>query len=323
MDPSILPETQRRYGESPVEIQVASVLMHAWSEVEHDLIYKPISGQVSLDERSILDGINGIVLSGEVFLERLQAAFEARVSSSGTILSNQYELAAFLYDHLRSSVTTASSAEPVMGRVDILFRLLQNAELTRLDNLLPYLENLDAETERRPLADQVVDRVLTAKPDLYEAYLNLRRAAVSRARSNLGDNYLAPEIVGSFLQKWTVLERFMRELARNNPSLNRGNIIAPISITIRHAELPEHMKRQLETIRRLRNNLIHGISLPEERLVSAADAELDELLNELASSDDPAVREAINWARSGEPDPPRDSPRMVSGIDQSLVINDP
>jgi ppGpp synthetase/RelA/SpoT-type nucleotidyltranferase len=25
-----------------VEIQVASVLMHAWAEVEHDLVYKPV-----------------------------------------------------------------------------------------------------------------------------------------------------------------------------------------------------------------------------------------------------------------------------------------
>lgn len=80
MKPSTLPEAQRHYGDSSVEIQVASVLMHAWSEVEHDLKYKPLSGVVSRDELNILDGLNGIVLSGEVFLERLQAAIEARVS---------------------------------------------------------------------------------------------------------------------------------------------------------------------------------------------------------------------------------------------------
>jgi ppGpp synthetase/RelA/SpoT-type nucleotidyltranferase len=98
LDHSTLPEADRRYADSPVEIQVASVLMHAWSEVEHDLVYKPLSGAVSEDELQILDGLNGIVLSGEVFLERLQAAFEARVSQTGTTFSNQYELAAFLYD---------------------------------------------------------------------------------------------------------------------------------------------------------------------------------------------------------------------------------
>src|SRR5690606_18152743 len=52
------------------EIQVASVLMHAWSEVEHDLVYKPYSGNLSKEELSILDEINGMVLSGEIALER-------------------------------------------------------------------------------------------------------------------------------------------------------------------------------------------------------------------------------------------------------------
>ena len=42
--------------------------MHAWSEVNHDLGYKPIHGAASHDELRILDGINGIVLTGELFL---------------------------------------------------------------------------------------------------------------------------------------------------------------------------------------------------------------------------------------------------------------
>jgi ppGpp synthetase/RelA/SpoT-type nucleotidyltranferase len=38
---SALSDAQKRYAEARVEIQVASVLMHAWAEVEHDLVYKP------------------------------------------------------------------------------------------------------------------------------------------------------------------------------------------------------------------------------------------------------------------------------------------
>ena len=36
----------RKYVQARIEIQVASVLMHAWSEVEHDLIYKPLQRPV-------------------------------------------------------------------------------------------------------------------------------------------------------------------------------------------------------------------------------------------------------------------------------------
>jgi ppGpp synthetase/RelA/SpoT-type nucleotidyltranferase len=35
---------EERYSKACIEIQVASVLMHAWAEVEHDLLYKPLIG---------------------------------------------------------------------------------------------------------------------------------------------------------------------------------------------------------------------------------------------------------------------------------------
>jgi ppGpp synthetase/RelA/SpoT-type nucleotidyltranferase len=57
--------------------------MHAWSEVEHDLVYKPLQGSLSEDEYAILDELNGLVLAGEIALERLQRAGESRVSTSG------------------------------------------------------------------------------------------------------------------------------------------------------------------------------------------------------------------------------------------------
>ena len=45
-----LDKTQQKYATARIEIQVASVLMHAWSEVEHDLVYKPLSGTLSEEE---------------------------------------------------------------------------------------------------------------------------------------------------------------------------------------------------------------------------------------------------------------------------------
>lgn len=61
------------------EVQVASVLMHAWSEVEHDLVYKPFLGNLSKEELAILDEINGLVLTGEIALERLYSAMAERI----------------------------------------------------------------------------------------------------------------------------------------------------------------------------------------------------------------------------------------------------
>jgi ppGpp synthetase/RelA/SpoT-type nucleotidyltranferase len=67
-----LSDAQKRYAEARIEIRVASVLMHAWAEVEHDLVYKPLQGKLSADQDAILDELNGLVMAGEVALERLQ-----------------------------------------------------------------------------------------------------------------------------------------------------------------------------------------------------------------------------------------------------------
>ena len=55
MRDEILNESQKKYESARIEIQVASLIMHAWSEVEHDLIYKPMQGTLSEEELSILE----------------------------------------------------------------------------------------------------------------------------------------------------------------------------------------------------------------------------------------------------------------------------
>lgn len=94
-----LPPDQQRYSEARVEIQVASVLVHAWAEVEHDLVYKPQTGDLSEDEYAILDELNGLVLAGEIALERLQRAAKLRLTKADRF-NNHYELASFIYERI-------------------------------------------------------------------------------------------------------------------------------------------------------------------------------------------------------------------------------
>lgn len=61
-----------------VEIQVASLFMHAWAEVDHDLTYKPGKLPLEYDERAILDSLNGLVLAGEVQLNSLKQKLAIR-----------------------------------------------------------------------------------------------------------------------------------------------------------------------------------------------------------------------------------------------------
>ena len=102
----VLNESDLRYATANIEIQVASVLMHAWSEVEHDLVYKPAEGELSEAEYSLLDQLNGLVLAGEISLEQLQKAGEIRVASGSRPFANHYELAAHLLNEASRSPRT-------------------------------------------------------------------------------------------------------------------------------------------------------------------------------------------------------------------------
>ena len=58
-----------------VEIQVGTVVMNAWAEVEHDIIYKELDQVESFEDvQRISDLINGVALTGEVALKQLEAA---------------------------------------------------------------------------------------------------------------------------------------------------------------------------------------------------------------------------------------------------------
>ena len=65
---------------------------------------KPLQGTLSDEELAILDELNGLVLSGEIALERLQAAGNERIQSKNTSFNNQYDLAAYLYNYLRHPI---------------------------------------------------------------------------------------------------------------------------------------------------------------------------------------------------------------------------
>ncbi|KAH8891971.1 hypothetical protein GQ53DRAFT_647960, partial [Thozetella sp. PMI_491] len=85
-----------------VEIQVASVLMHAWAEVDHDLVYKTLtSGEATEEELRILDAVNGLAHTGEVLLQQLQKAMKRRVDYQNKPFDDEHALRAFLDSQIK------------------------------------------------------------------------------------------------------------------------------------------------------------------------------------------------------------------------------
>ncbi|KAI1735870.1 hypothetical protein F4680DRAFT_294868 [Xylaria scruposa] len=80
---SEIPQDKMAWEDVKVEIQIATLVMNVWSEIEHDMIYKPretLGQKVSDAERRLLDLINGIVMTGEVALEQLEASTQERLN---------------------------------------------------------------------------------------------------------------------------------------------------------------------------------------------------------------------------------------------------
>jgi ppGpp synthetase/RelA/SpoT-type nucleotidyltranferase len=254
LKPDKLGSAQQRYLDAKIEIQVASVLMHAWAEVEHDLIYKPLDGKLSEDEYAILDELNGLVLTGEVALRRLQAAFQRRIDTDTLSFTNHYELAAYLYREVASD----DGREPLLGRIDLLFRLLKHYDKNSPSGVQPLLAAVKTDPEReQPIAERLIDRFIAEHKERYRTYQELRAQDTILASYRPADE-LPPAVahaIGAFLAEWIKLEKLLRLDLAGKPKLSWRNMRSLMS-------LPPGCEEELQLLRRARNNIVHGFEMP-------------------------------------------------------------
>ncbi len=274
---SSLGTAQQRYAEARIEIQVASVLMHAWSEVEHDLVYKPFEGTLSDEEYAILDELNGLVIAGEIALERLQKAGEARVAGSERPFENHFDLAS----HLLSRTALAAAgplADSALGRVDLLFEMLKRLNLLTPEQIKPFIEAVHHDTDRRPIAEQIIDRLLAEDESRYKMYEEIRAARPLSARVEEGVEASAAELhgaIGHFLSEWARLERVTRDIY---PSTDQHRVVMPTGKLM--ARFVPDM-REFERIRRMRNGVVHGVESVDPADLRDAANRLHEIVEEV------------------------------------------
>lgn len=244
----ILSEQQRRYSDAKIEVQVASVLMHAWSEVEHDLVYKPLQGKLSEAEYDILDELNGLVMAGEIALKRLQVAGQLRLEKADDF-SNHYELASFILTNV--TVDMPKSIDRGMGRADILFAFLKELGLAKSENVKPLLRDLHSDLEHRAIAEQVVDRLLSQDPARYSAY---QRIAASFPDTISFDDAVA---VGfkRYIEQWV---RFEALAAIWVSPGKRNGVTSTVKALAETGVIDNSDQEMLLSLWRLRNSIVHG-----------------------------------------------------------------
>lgn len=272
-------DPQARYATARVEIQVASVLMHGWAEVEHDLAYKPTQGDLSSRELALLDQLNGLVLAGEIALEQLQVAGQERVGELRRSFASHYDLAAHLIKLAKTEHQLTSVPEEGLGRVDLLFELLRRLRLDTPESIAPYLQDLHADLERRPLAEQVIDALLAEDGARYEDFAEIRNERATT--SGTSDERRQFAGIGRFLSEWIKLET----LVRADPDPKGRSTLMPTGRSLSARGLLDNEAAfEFDQLRRLRNMLVHGIEVPPDEMLHDATRRVRTLIELLSNA---------------------------------------
>ena len=293
LNESTLVDDDRRFAAARIEIQVASVLMHAWAEVEHDLVYKPLSGALSTSEHYILDELNGLVLTGELSLERLERAMDQRIQAAKAPFDNPYDLSSYLFDHVRNEFDKEASQE-AMGHADWLLELLRRAGLNSAEAIKPYLDALAPDFEKRTIAEQVIDKIVSGSTERYQLLDEIRLGeAPAPTPGEQGHRAL-----GFFINRWVALETCLTRVTRA-VSGQQGTSVAltrDLRALVASNALDQRSASEIERLRRLRNNLLHGETSVGPQVIEDAGHAIERVLQGLATSPDAIMSEAAREA---------------------------
>jgi ppGpp synthetase/RelA/SpoT-type nucleotidyltranferase len=234
-------------GGLEVEVQVASVLMHAWAEVEHDLVYKPVSGPLSLDEHAVLDELNGLVLAGELALERLERAEAARTATQTLPFEDAFALAAFL-------AVRGADGEG-LGKTDVLFALLRRFERATPAAVADLVarDRASRSPMAAPLADRLAALFVEGDPERAEA---LRAIAGGWAVFDLAE--AGTRELGAFFEAGRTVDRIVGELLGGIGEWGKRLVVSDrgAELLAIRGELTSEEASELVRLRRARDRIL-------------------------------------------------------------------
>lgn len=252
-----------------IEIQVATILMHAWSEVEHDLAYKKKMGDVSREEYECLDEINGLVMAGEIALSRLNQLSQQRIRNSSAF-ETHYTLAIHIEDWRKHH-----NIENIpLGNVEALYQIYKQSNHLSYGDVDKQLGALERQGIRKnePLADQLID--IFAEADHRTIVKNVMSQSIIET-NGLDDNATLYSKFVLFLSKWNALEDRIKKALRGLGYV-KFTRIEILQLIERQFVLTEEFAKKYQLLRKTRNQVVHGQVLPTK-------IELENLISEIES----------------------------------------
>ncbi len=165
---------KKHYGSANIEIQVMSMFMHSWAEIEHDMIYKPLSGEIDDEQRAIIDQLNGLIQASEIAVELLQKSLGRRDNPSGVGFDSHSSLASRLRRHQHDAGVDVDDEHPI-GDTQSLFQLLQEVQSNDKSYINDLLMYVRTSTFPGPLASQVSSTMVNTLPRALFSYLELHQ----------------------------------------------------------------------------------------------------------------------------------------------------
>lgn len=235
-----------RYVGTVAEIQVASILMHAWAEIDHGLVYKPSFGNLSVNELVMLDEINGWALSGEMSLKNLQHAMSVRTKKNKTF-SDKYELTNFLILNINQSYFKKIR----LGDIYLLQYYLETLDKTAFDNLVFFLKKINSDAQ-----ESIADQLLYMLLDKYHPADKLFLQSYFENLHLIGE---AAKLAAAFISSWILLEKKIANYTLSSATETAKYTSPDFKFLAKKKILTQAEAIILENLYIIKNNVLHGM----------------------------------------------------------------
>ena len=194
---------------------------------------------------------------------------ESRVAQKNRKFESHFDLAGYILEAQGATLADATE-DVVLGRIDLLYALLRNLGLDTPGKIQPYMRDLDKNLERRPLSEQIIDKIIGNDPDRYSVFENVRGTGDSFVSVSRNSSFTSEfrDATGRFLEAWIDFEKAVR--LQTGASEKR---LTPLVLLLRKVRVDESTRFEIDRIRQIRNALVHGIDgvefLDEKTLLSA------------------------------------------------------
>lgn len=102
------------------EIQVCSLLAHVFNEIEHDLQYKPLSGDLSEAEQEFIDQLGLLTKAGDLTIKRLLADTDERLSRRTGAFDDVHDFVARMRKDLEVGTEFSGNAGQLFEELEAL-----------------------------------------------------------------------------------------------------------------------------------------------------------------------------------------------------------